>query len=122
MLENVPVNQHYVWRAYLAAWAVDGNVACCAVDEQRTFSSNPRNVGSQRNFYRVADLTPRELEDLKAVADSGRTAAERRVNRTFVEMLTAPSRLRETVEKLGIREEARARTEELLSKGERGIG
>lgn len=51
---------HYVWQHYLAAWATDGQVWC--LREGRRFSTNTINIAQRRDFYRLKEMTARDLE------------------------------------------------------------
>lgn len=54
-MENKP-NQHYVWQKYLEPWKKDGQIVCLR-NKKKIFSSNPRNVASQKYFYKINSLT-----------------------------------------------------------------
>jgi hypothetical protein len=43
--------QHYVWRAYLERWAVNGNVHCLRAG--RVFCTDPGNLAVERDFHRL---------------------------------------------------------------------
>lgn len=54
--------QHYVWRAYLGAWAVDDQIQCSR--EGRIYIANIRDVAHQRDFYRLRELSAVDLQIL----------------------------------------------------------
>lgn len=61
-MENKP-NQHYVWQKYLEPWGKDGQIVCLR-NKKNILRSNPRNVASQRYFYKINSLT---LNDCKLI-------------------------------------------------------
>ena len=56
--------QHYVWRHYLKAWSDEDGLICC-LREGKIFRSNPMGIAHSRDFYRLRELTPREIELVK---------------------------------------------------------
>lgn len=51
---------HYVWQYYLKAWATDGQVWCAR--KGRVFRTSTVNVGQERDFYRLKEMSPADLE------------------------------------------------------------
>lgn len=51
---------HYVWQYYLKAWAADGQVWCAR--QGRVFRTSTVNVGQERDFYRLQELSAADLE------------------------------------------------------------
>lgn len=51
--------QHYVWKHHLSAWAIDGRIQC--LRDGRVFASGLDGVANERDFYRIKELTPRDL-------------------------------------------------------------
>jgi hypothetical protein len=56
-------NQHYVQQKYLEPWLVDGMIACLR-ERKKLFTTNTRNIASQRYFYNLNNLT---LSDCKLI-------------------------------------------------------
>jgi len=52
--------QHYVWKNYLNAWAVDGRVWCNR--NGSVFNTEPTNVAQERNFY-----SPEPLNEVEKI-------------------------------------------------------
>lgn len=75
-MSTVQKNQHYVWKHYLNAWAVENKVWCVRAPSATAFLTNPSKIASETFFYRF-----RELDDTKAAID--RYFADR--NRQFQE-------------------------------------
>lgn len=59
--------QHYVWRAYLGAWAVRDQIACRR--EGKTYTANIRDVANQRDFYRLRELSVTDLDILNGFVE-----------------------------------------------------
>lgn len=121
MFEKVAKNQHYVWRHYLEAWAPGGKVACYRQSDGTAFSTNPKNIGAERYFYRLDEFTEDELAYLDRVAKQSRTELGRTVNRNFLQIFTVTTRLRRLVTRQ-TDPAKRAESERLLLNAERGLG
>lgn len=52
--------QHYVWRKYLEPWCEDGKVWCHR-NGAPPFHTNPINVAVERDFYKLTQLTKKDL-------------------------------------------------------------
>lgn len=55
--------QHYVFQAYLRAWATDEQI-CCIRNEGTPFKTNTINVTQERDFYRIKPLNDDEIKCL----------------------------------------------------------
>jgi hypothetical protein len=64
-MENKP-NQHYVWQKYLKAWEKDGKIVCLR-NKKDIVQSNPRNVASQRYFYKINSLTQNDCKLIRSI-------------------------------------------------------
>jgi len=67
LMKDLVKNQHYVWRAYLRPWAKDERIHCWRRRENKIFSPNLINIGSETFFYRVQPMTPPDIEYLNAI-------------------------------------------------------
>lgn len=54
---------HYVWRKYLEPWSFNNQIWCHR--EGNLFQTNIKNVGRQRDFYKLEELTENEIRILK---------------------------------------------------------
>ncbi|MDA3889340.1 MAG: DUF4238 domain-containing protein [Allgaiera sp.] len=120
VLENIPINQHYVWRYYLEAWAQGGRVTCRMQSALKTIHTNPKNLASQRYFYGVDSFTDPELVYLRDVAERTRG---KKVNLGFVDLFTRTTHLRRLLD--GVAPDDVAKREEIdkvLRQVERGLG
>lgn len=52
--------QHYVWRHYLEAWEINGQLH--TLREGLTFKTSAANVAKKRDFYRLRPLTPAQIQ------------------------------------------------------------
>lgn len=64
-MENKP-NQHYVWQKYLEPWVSDRKIVCLR-SKKSIIKSNPRNVASQRYFYKIDSLTLKDCKLIHAI-------------------------------------------------------
>lgn len=70
---------HYVWQYYLSAWVEGGTLACRM--GQKVFRTATANVAVQKDFYRIGDMTPRDIELLLGlIAKSPRQSQRHHLN------------------------------------------
>lgn len=108
MNEKARVNQHYVWKHYLEAWAVDDKVSCYRQVEKKPFTTNPRNIGSSRYFYRIDEFTDAEMRYLRDMAKNAKTEEGRLLNLDLVEMFMLVTDLRRQLVGMSLDEERAA--------------
>ncbi|ATP22011.1 MULTISPECIES: DUF4238 domain-containing protein [Sphingomonadaceae] len=98
-------------------------MTCHRQRDRQTITTNPKNVGSSRYFYRVETFSERELEYLQALPNRSKSELARKVALNFIHFFTMTTQLRRLIASLPPRdEETRAKTEELLLNAERGLG
>jgi hypothetical protein len=93
---NRKLNQHYVWQAYLKAWTVGGNLWC--LRDSKIYPSSTRNVGSERLFYALPDLTQGDLDFIQKVAIDNSPNPLKAGHQEHLEMYTRPWNLKRFVE------------------------
>lgn len=59
------INQHYVWRDYLRAWATDEKIYCSR--EKKIFNPNLKGIGQERYFYKLPRLKDGDIFYLRKV-------------------------------------------------------
>jgi len=58
--------QHYVWQHYLNPWTTDKKLWC--LREGKIFPSVTNNIGHERDFYRVEELTESDIEYVRKLS------------------------------------------------------
>lgn len=64
-MENKP-NQHYVWQKYLEPWVKDGKIICLR-NKKDIIQTNPRNIASERYFYKINNLTQNDCKLIRKI-------------------------------------------------------
>lgn len=82
---NLKHRQHYVWKHYLEAWATNGQVCC--FQEGRRFRTNAANVAVQRDFYKLVELTPGDIDLIRRLAIASTPEAGRYVHEHLLQTL-----------------------------------
>jgi hypothetical protein len=73
---------HYVWQKYLKPWEVDGQIWCRR--EDKSFPTSTVNIGQQRDFYRLKELTVEEIAFIRKVAIDPTTPNLRATNEEWI--------------------------------------
>lgn len=58
--------QHYVWRNYLKSWTSNGSIWCNR--KGKIFPSDLMNIGQERYFYKLKELTRKDVEFVRKMA------------------------------------------------------
>lgn len=99
---HVTRRQHYVWRHYLDAWATDGKVSVVRKDGA-SFSTNPANIGQERDFYRLPVLSVEDEDFARKMIDvpeANRSLVK--LNMGWLDAFATPSRLRRLLKARGL--------------------
>ena len=111
---NVTRRQHYIWRHYLEAWVRSGTVSVVRKDGT-SFSTNPANIGQERDFYRLPVISLEDEDFARKIIDApGANPSLVRLNMGWLDAFAAPSRLRRLLE-------ARSLTDDTLQKAIRDV-
>jgi len=62
--------QHYVWRHYLEAWESNGELWCHRLGEN-VFPASTQNVGHERDFYRLREMSEFDLVVVRKLVIEG---------------------------------------------------
>jgi hypothetical protein len=82
-------NQHYVFRAYLKPWSENEKIYC--LRERKVFHSNLKGVACERFFYKVQELTPKEIQLIEqAVIESSPEPSKAHLRRFLTFYSLAP--------------------------------
>ncbi len=90
--------QHHVWRSYLEAWATNGKIFC--QQGAKIFNSNVINVAVERDFYKLPDLTNKDVLFIRDIMKDSPTSAKE-VIENFITMFGMFGRLRASLLKAG---------------------
>lgn len=81
---------HYVWRHYLEAWEVSGNLH--VLREGRCFSSPAKNVAKEGGFHNLPDLSDDDVKFLIAISVRAGSPQEQQ-HREFIDRIVAAQRI-----------------------------
>ncbi|HIH2748262.1 TPA: DUF4238 domain-containing protein [Burkholderia lata] len=70
--------QHYVWRGYLRSWAEREQIWCRR--DSKIFKVNLMNIAQERDFYRLRELSSKDVAFLKLVIGKATGNSLRRAN------------------------------------------
>ncbi|ENM1934612.1 DUF4238 domain-containing protein [Vibrio cholerae] len=91
---------HYVWRNYLRAWSNNEQIWC--VRNKNVFPTNLMNIGQERDFYRLNELTSQDVSFLRLLINQHSTEMIRKLNHGWIDLFTAVFTIREKVNQSGL--------------------
>lgn len=91
---------HYVWRNYLRSWSENEQIWCAR--NEKIFLTNLMNIGQERDFYRLNDLTYQDTYILKLLINQHPNKMIRELNQGWVDLFTAVFKIRNQVNMLGV--------------------
>lgn len=102
----------------MRAWSYNEQIWCSR--DQKIFPSNLMNIGQERDFYRLKDLTNQEINFIKLLINSNQSEMLKKLNHGWIELFTAVFKIRGIVNNLGISDaEFEQKTEkEIVNLGE----
>jgi uncharacterized protein DUF4238 len=80
--------QHYVWRHYLTAWETAGKVWCQMGD--RRFATDAINVGNERDFYRLKELSENDVSYVERIAGTPSHPLLQKLAKDWIGVFQAP--------------------------------
>lgn len=94
--ENMKHKQHYVWRYYLSAWAVEDLIWCKR--SNKYYQSNIKDVAQQRDFYKIHKLGRIEIALLNEYINKFQVSEDLKdTHRKIVELFSLPHSAQETI-------------------------
>jgi uncharacterized protein DUF4238 len=87
---------HFVPRFYLKTWATKNLIYC--LQGGQIFRPNLRNVGGANHFYRLQELSPEDVEFVRAVAINDSPPALKPVHEELVRAFALPYVAKKTLE------------------------
>ena len=91
---------HFVWRKYLRKWAPDEKIACLM--ESRIFETDLMNVGQEKYFYKLKELTLEEVAFLKALIERDKRPLIRDLNHGWIDFFNQVFEVKSLIEARGI--------------------
>lgn len=84
----------------MRAWSDNEQVWCYRDD--KIFLTNLMNIGQERDFYRLKDLTDQDIEVIGLIVNKSHSEMIKKLNHGWIELFTAVFKIREKVNDLGI--------------------
>ena len=91
--------QHYVWQHYLDAWTINGRLFC--LRNGTIFPTNTLNVGQQRDFYRLQELTPNDILLIKLLFVNASPPCLQPLHNQLLDGFTSTFEVKRMYEKFG---------------------
>jgi hypothetical protein len=88
---------HYVWRQYLNSWTEDEKIWCKRGDT--VFSADLMNIGQQRDFYRLKELSDQDAAWIRRFVAKGGSEELRKTNLGWIDTFRMPFKVKNFVEK-----------------------
>jgi hypothetical protein len=94
--------QHYVWRKYLTAW-INGEGEFYCLRDNKIFPANPKDIGKSRDFYRLKDLSPFDIQLITQLFINNQAPPEiQELNKNWILQFTQIFEIKRSLEKKGI--------------------
>jgi len=88
--------QHYVWRKYLKKWSEKDSIHCLM--GQKVFNTGLMNVGQERYFYKLKELTSSEIKFLKLFINQSDRPLLRQLNHGWIDFFNQVHELRKKLD------------------------
>ena len=92
--------QHFVWRKYLRKWAINEKIFCLM--GERIFEGGLMNIGQEKYFYKLKELTDQEISFLKALVESDNRPMIRKLNRGWIDFFNKVFEFKKLIDSKGI--------------------
>jgi hypothetical protein len=91
---------HYIWRKYLRAWAINELVWCR--NEDNIFNSNLMNIGQIKDFYKLKEINPRDIEIINKIAIEPTPPGLQEINKRWLLLFNSVFQLKHDLEQRGL--------------------
>lgn len=91
---------HYIWRKYLRAWSKNETLWCYMGG--KIFKSNLMNIGQEKDFYKLKELSAREMEFIHKVAIEPTPTPLQELNKGWITAFNIVFKLRRALKQRGI--------------------
>jgi hypothetical protein len=91
---------HYVWRNYLRPWASNEQIWCYR--DSSYFPTNLMNIGQERDFYKLKNLSKRNIEIINKVINLASSEELKQINQNWVTLFDFVFNLKELSDSKGI--------------------
>lgn len=92
--------QHYVWQRYLKEWATAGSVWCKRGD--KIFPTDTINIGQERFFYKLNELTEKDINWIKSFIAKNKNKSLREANEGWIDLFNKAFEIKRVLSKKNI--------------------
>ncbi|MBI5592548.1 MAG: DUF4238 domain-containing protein [Deltaproteobacteria bacterium] len=92
--------QHYVWRHYLKPWSAGNKIFC--LRDGKVFEPNLMGVANERDFYRLKELTQKDVDFIENLAIKPSPAHLQKLHANLVRRFNSLFKLKSFVQSRGI--------------------
>lgn len=94
---------HYIWQHYLCPWASDRKIWC--LRDGKVFETSTINIGQERDFYRVEELSSQDIEYIRVMAVNSSVGLLKRSNEDWLPIFQHIFKVRDLLISKGIRKD-----------------
>lgn len=92
--------QHFVWRKYLRQWAHDDSIFCLMGD--KIFESGLMGVGQENYFYKLKELSTKEIQFLGALLEKDQRPLISQLNHGWLELSNKVFEIKNRLDQAGV--------------------
>lgn len=92
--------QHFVWRKYLRPWAHDDSIFCLMGD--KIFESGLMGVGQEKYFYKLKELSTKEIQFLKTLLEKDQSPLISQLNHGWLELFNKVFEIKNKIDQAGV--------------------
>lgn len=120
-MSSLKKRQHYVWQYYLRPWAANGTIWCKSVRKVEPFRPSLENIGVERYFYEVHELTQEDLLYLQNIILKVKRPQLKELNQGWIDIFQKAHKVLGTLNTVAIDPMNRAEIEKEVRKINRTI-